>query len=187
MTSTLRQGMRSRIIELRSVKASELLPDPRNWRRHPPAQRNALRAMMDEVGVVDAVIARETSDGLMLVDGHLRAGLDPDATLPVLVVDLDEAEAGQVLATLDPLAAMATEDGDALTALLDSITGDTMTELMATMHGVTEDTLTELLLEKDSRYWATISVPAGDRDALKARVERLCEEMDDASWEGQSG
>ena len=112
--------MRSRIVELRQVKASELLPDPRNWRGHPERQREALRAMMDEVGIVDAVIARETEDGLMLIDGHLRADLDADTVLPVLVVDLDEDEAGQVLATLDPLAAMAEANSEALRNLVET-------------------------------------------------------------------
>ena len=112
--------MRSRITELRQVKASELLPDPRNWRGHPERQREALRAMMDEVGIVDAVIARETDDGLMLIDGHLRADLDADTVLPVLVVDLDEDEAGQVLATLDPLAAMAEANSEALRNLVET-------------------------------------------------------------------
>ena len=109
---------RSRIKELRYVKASELAPDPRNPRRHPATQRAALQAMLADVGIADAVIARETPDGLMLIDGHLRAGLDPDQMLPVLVTDLDETEAGKVLATLDPLAAMADVDGDALARLI---------------------------------------------------------------------
>ena len=112
--------MRSRIVELREVRAGDLLPDPRNWRSHPTGQREALQAMLDEVGVVDAVIARETPGGLMLVDGHLRADLDKDATLPVLVVDLDDTEAGQVLATLDPLAAMAEADTEALRSLVET-------------------------------------------------------------------
>ena len=56
--------------------------------------------MLADVGIADAVIARETSAGLVLVDGHLRADLDPDQLLPVLVTDLDEA-AGKVLATLE--------------------------------------------------------------------------------------
>ena len=76
--------------------------------------------MMDEVGIVDAVIARETEDGLMLIDGHLRADLDADTVLPVLVVDLDEDEAGQVLATLDPLAAMAEANSEALRNLVET-------------------------------------------------------------------
>ena len=107
----------SRIKELRYVRAGDLAPDPRNWRRHPEAQRHALTTMLDRIGYVDAVLVRETPDGLVLVDGHLRAGLDPDAELPALVLDIDEDEAGQVLATLDPLAVMAGVDREALAAL----------------------------------------------------------------------
>ena len=112
---------RDRVVELRRVRAGDLRPDPRNWRRHPPGQRAALSRMLDRLGYVDAVIARETSDGLVLVDGHLRAGMSPDAQIPVLVVDLDHSEAGEVLATLDPLAAMAEADRDALTRLLSDL------------------------------------------------------------------
>ena len=110
--------MINRIKALRFVKASELAPDPRNPRRHPAAQRAALQAMLSDVGIADAVIARETSGGLVLIDGHLRADLDPDQILPVLVTDLDEEEAGKVLATLDPLSAMADVDNDALARLI---------------------------------------------------------------------
>ena len=110
--------MNNRIKELRYVKASALAPDARNPRRHPQAQRVALQAMLADVGIADAVIARETPAGLVLIDGHLRADLDPEQMLPVLVTDLDEAEAGKVLATLDPLSAMATKDGGALARLI---------------------------------------------------------------------
>jgi len=113
--------MRDRIVELRRVPAGDLLPDPRNWRRHPPAQAAALRSMLERVGFADALLARETPEGLRLIDGHLRAGLTPQDTVPVLVLDLDEAEAGAVLATLDPIAAMAAVDQDALLALLGEI------------------------------------------------------------------
>ena len=113
---------RNRIRELRYVQASTLIPNPANWRKHPKAQREALQAMLDRVGWADAVIARETPEGLVLVDGHLRADLDANAEVPVLVVDLDEAEAGQVLATLDPLAAMAEANTEALSKLLQEVT-----------------------------------------------------------------
>src|SRR5437762_3330290 len=102
----------------RRVLADEPLPDPSNWRRHPPAQATALRSMLEQVGFADALLARETPEGLRLIDGHLRAGLTPEETVPVLVLDLDEAEAGAVLATLDPLAAMAAVDQEALRVLL---------------------------------------------------------------------
>jgi len=65
--------IRDRIKELRRVKASDLLPNPKNWRTHPVAQQDGLRTMLAKVGYADAVIARETPDGLMLIDGHLRA------------------------------------------------------------------------------------------------------------------
>ena len=77
--------------------------------------------MLERIGYVDAVIARETPDGLMLIDGHLRTDLTTDAEIPVLVVDLDEAEAGEVLATLDPLAAMAETDTKALQSLVSGL------------------------------------------------------------------
>ena len=115
-------AMRNRVQGLRYVKGSDLAADPRNWRQHPPAQRQALQSMIDRVGLVDAVIAREAPDGsLVLVDGHLRADLDPEVELPVLVVDLTEEEAGEVLASFDPLSAMAQADVDALKALVDTI------------------------------------------------------------------
>jgi len=113
--------VRQRIKELRWVDATALTPDPRNWRRHPTIQRETLQAMLDEVGIADAVIARETADGaLMLIDGHLRQDMLKGQQVPVLVVDLDEAEAGQVLATLDPIAQMAKADTEALRALIDA-------------------------------------------------------------------
>ena len=113
--------IRDRIKELRRVRASELIPNPKNWRTHPVAQQDALRGVLAEVGYADALIARETPDGLMLVDGHLRAETTPDSDVPVLVLDIDEAEADLMLATLDPLAAMARADTDALLTLLESI------------------------------------------------------------------
>ena len=75
--------------------------------------------------------------GWFLLTATLRAGLDADQIVPVLVTDLDEAEAGQVLATLDPLAAMATPDTDALDALVKNLAqqgNDTMTAMLAKMH-----------------------------------------------------
>ncbi len=59
-------------------------------------------------------LARETPDGLMLIDGHLRAETTPDQMVPVLILDVDEAEAAKILATLDLLAGMAEMDKDAL-------------------------------------------------------------------------
>jgi len=116
--------IRDRIKELRRVKASDLIPNPKNWRTHPVAQQDALRGVLAEVGYADALIARETPEGLMLVDGHLRAETTPDSKVPVLVLDINEAEADLMLATLDPLAALAGRDELGLAKLLDTITAE---------------------------------------------------------------
>jgi DNA modification methylase len=112
-------NIRDRIKELRRVPASQLKPNPKNWRTHPQAQQDALRGVLAEVGIADAVLARELPDGsLMLVDGHLRAETITDSEIPVLILDVNEAEADKILATLDPLAAMAEADATKLDDLL---------------------------------------------------------------------
>src|SRR3990172_5776004 len=117
--------IRDRIKELRRVRASDLRPNPRNWRSHPAAQQDALHGLLAEVGYADALLARELADGtLMLVDGHLRAETTPDAVVPVLVLDVDEAEADKILLTLDPLAAMATTSSERLQSLLANVETD---------------------------------------------------------------
>jgi hypothetical protein len=117
--------IRDRVIELRRVRAKDLVPNPKNWRRHPKAQANALRALLGEIGNSDALLVRELPDGrLQLIDGHLRAGMMPDEEVPVLILDLNEAEADKLLLTLDPLGSMATADDERLDALLDSVRTD---------------------------------------------------------------
>jgi len=114
--------IKNRVKELRIVPASELLPNPKNWRTHPESQKNALRGVLSEVGMADACLARELPDGsLMLIDGHLRAETVADAKVPVLILDVTEAEADKILATLDPLAAMAEKDAEQLASLLSNL------------------------------------------------------------------
>ena len=117
--------IRDRIVGLKRVKASELLPNPKNWRTHPESQQNALRGVLSEIGYADALIARKLYDGsLMLIDGHLRAETSGDEKVPVLVVDVTEAEADKILLTLDPLAGLATRDDEKLKELIGSVTFD---------------------------------------------------------------
>lgn len=118
MAETLK--IRDRIRELRRVRASELKSNPLNWRTHPKAQRAAMSAVLEEIGYADALVAYEpvAGGGLVLIDGHLRAETTPETEVPVLVLDVDAAEANKILATLDPLAAMAESDADKLDEIL---------------------------------------------------------------------
>jgi DNA modification methylase len=116
--------IRDRVVELRRVRAADLRPNPKNWRTHPKAQQDALRGLLAEVGYADALLARETTEGLQLIDGHLRAETTPDTVVPVLVLDVTEAEADKLLLSLDPLAAMADGDAESLRALLSQVETD---------------------------------------------------------------
>ncbi len=116
-----RPRIRDRVVDLRRVRAGELVPNPRNWRRHPERQRAALRGLLRQIGYADALIAREQDGALVLIDGHLRQSLDPEQVVPVLVLDLSEEEADTLLATLDPLSAMALPDPGPLAELLERV------------------------------------------------------------------
>lgn len=119
-------NIRDRIVAFRRVRAGDLLPNPRNWRRHPQSQRKAFRALLAEIGVANAVLVRIRPDGkLELIDGHLRVEeIPPDVLIPVLILDVSEAEADKLLLTLDPLAAMAEPDTERIRALLETVHSD---------------------------------------------------------------
>lgn len=110
--------IRDRIKELRRIKASDLLDNPKNWRKHPKSQLDALEGLLKEIGFAGAELAIETPDGVMLIDGHARKGIAKDQEIPVLITDLTPAEADILLATYDPIAAMAQADQTALDSLL---------------------------------------------------------------------
>ena len=123
--------IRDRIKELRRVCATDLVPAPVNWRTHSTKQKTALASVLEEIGIADAVLARELPDGrLQLIDGHLRRETLGESLLPVLVLDVSEREAAILLATIDPLAAMAGTDAEKLDAIL--------REAVATTEGVQE-------------------------------------------------
>lgn len=115
-------NIRDRIKSFRRVKASTLRPNPKNWRTHPKAQRDALQGILAEIGYADVCLTRELDDGsLELIDGHLRAETTPDQKVPVLVLDVTEAEADVLLASIDPLASLAGVDGKKLEGLLSGV------------------------------------------------------------------
>lgn len=110
--------LRNRIVGEGLVAAAELQANPKNWRLHPDTQREALGAVLGQVGWVQRVIVNQRTG--LLVDGHLRVELAAAAgeEVPVTYVDLDEDEEALVLATLDPLAALAETDDERLAELL---------------------------------------------------------------------
>jgi hypothetical protein len=98
---------------------AELAENPLNWRTHPPAQVQALTDVLGEVGWAGACLYNERTG--RLIDGHARRKVAMDQgseRVPVLVGSWSEEQEAKILATLDPLAAMAEADAAKLDALL---------------------------------------------------------------------
>jgi len=107
------------IVGYRLVPPDQLLANPANPRRHPNAQREALRASLRSLGWI-APVVQNTRTG-HLIDGHARVeeALSAGAqVVPVIDVDLSPAQEALALATFDPITAMAALDREALDSLL---------------------------------------------------------------------
>jgi ParB-like chromosome segregation protein Spo0J len=107
------------------VEPDQLTAHPLNARRHPGRQRDALRESLGRVGWVDVVKVNTVTGNV--VDGHARVeeALTKGGTVPVLYVELEPDEERFVLATLDPISAMAEYDAEVLEQLLEGLTIDT--------------------------------------------------------------
>jgi hypothetical protein len=129
-------AIKNRIKELRQIKVSDIKANPKNWRTHPISQQNAMKGILDEIGYADALMVRETPEGYVLIDGHLRTEIaNPDEVVPALVVDLTEEEADLMLATFDPIGEMAGRDEMKITELLNSVNSSNaqVTELLQSL------------------------------------------------------
>lgn len=117
-------SIRDRIRELRRVPARELIPNAKNWRIHPERQQTVMNGILESIGYADALLAYENENGqLVLIDGHLRAQLTPDQTVPVLILDLDENEANTMLALFDPVGALAQKEDSIFIELTNELEG----------------------------------------------------------------
>jgi DNA modification methylase len=118
-------GWRNRITGSGEEAPDQLLANPANWRIHPKTQQDALAGALDAVGWVQQVLVNRRTG--FVVDGHARVALAlsrGEPTVPVLYVDLAPDEEALVLATLDPIGAMAGRDDEKLKALLADVTVD---------------------------------------------------------------
>lgn len=125
VTAVPTTGWRNRITGSGEEAPDQLLANPANWRIHPKAQQDALAGALDAVGWVGQVLVNQNTG--FVVDGHARIALDlsrGEPSVPVLYVDLSPEEEALVLATLDPIGAMAGRDEEKLKALLAEVTVD---------------------------------------------------------------
>ena len=136
-------GYMNRVKGLAWLPGERVERAPNNWRTHDERQRKVLRGLLAEVGVAGAVLAWVPDDSaraalrlvptgdakaflawleahpvpVRLIDGHMRRD-EIRQMQPVLVTDLDEAEAKKALATFDPVGDLAGRDDSLLAELL---------------------------------------------------------------------
>lgn len=113
---------RDRIIAYDKATPSKLIANARNYRKHPVAQRRALRAAIGEVGYVQPVVVNIRTQNI--VDGHLRVELakeDGIAAIPVIYIDVTEQEEMKLLSTIDPISNMAVIDHQIFDDLLKQV------------------------------------------------------------------
>ncbi len=104
------------------VDPRELKANEKNWRKHSRRQRQAYLALKKKAGWVGAVLFNTRTgklvDGHMRVDEAIKAG---ETRVPVLYRNLSEEQENLVLAQLDPIAALASTDDEALASLTKAI------------------------------------------------------------------
>lgn len=130
--------LRNRIVGQGAEAPDQLVANPANWRVHPREQQRALLGSLEAVGWVQQVIVNRVTGNL--VDGHARveqALSRGEATIPVLYVELAPEEEALVLATLDPISAMAGTDQEKLGELVGAlrVDDDALRRLLGSLAG----------------------------------------------------
>jgi ParB-like chromosome segregation protein Spo0J len=160
---------RNRIVDHTEEDPAQLLANPLNFRRHPGAQRDALRGSIGELGWIKAVLVNRTTGHV--IDGHARCeeAITAGATVPVDWVEMSIEEERLALAVLDPISEMATRDDEALAALLADVSTQneglqTLLDDMASGPKPKEEKPADLL---------GVVIPCETHDEQMAAAERL--------------
>lgn len=139
-----------------------LAPSPGNFRRHPLPQKSALESSIEEHGWLSAPIVNKQTNRIL--DGHARVELAlerGEATIPVRVVDVSEAQEKRILRMFDAIGSLAEIDTEALDRLIEEI----------------DDAQLERLLGELSEPESGL-LPEADPDAVPEQVETRCQPGD---------
>lgn len=121
MSKELKELIRNRIVGFKMKSADDLVFNPKNYRKHPKRQQEALSASLRELGWIGVVVENVRTG--RLIDGHERVwqARKSGSEVPVLQVDLSEDEEKLALAIFDPISAMAETDVAILDELLKEV------------------------------------------------------------------
>ena len=106
------------------MRAGDLLDHADNWHLHPQFQNEALEGALEQHGIVDVLLAYHSDKrgGYVLVNGHGRKALDQDVEWPVIILDINDEEADDVLALLDTIGSWGQTDAMKLHQLISKAT-----------------------------------------------------------------
>jgi hypothetical protein len=137
------------------MRPEELAANPLNWRIHNQRQRQAYQALRQKVGWAGALLYNLRTQ--RIIDGHMRldeAERNAEGEVPVLVGEWSPEDEQIILASLDPIGAMAVTDHAALKSLSQAN--------RATLTGQQTQAASRLRkLTKDLEHYAN-SVESGD-------------------------
>lgn len=173
MTAKARSQWRNRIVGRGEQPADQFVANPDNYRIHPTAQQEALAAVLERVGWVDEVIVNRTTGNV--VNGHLRIMLAlqrGDRTpVPYREVELTPAEEALVLASFDPISALAGTDQQKLEELF-GLLPEAELEIARLVHA---EKRSKKRVEFDAEAKHLVVVECEDarkQSALRQRLER---------------
>ena len=124
---TLQAEWEVRIVGHGQEAASKLIAHPLNYRIHSQIQKRAMEGVLDRVGWVDDVkVSKRTG---VILDGHMRVSMAVERSekfgrpvmVPVAWIDADPTEERIILASYNPLGAMAVEDDERFGQLYDTL------------------------------------------------------------------
>ena len=168
----------NKIVGTGTEHPEQLLANPNNWRIHPKEQQDALESLLDDVGWVQNIIVNQRTGHV--VDGHMRAAVAisrNETEVPVVYVDLTDDEERKVLASLDPIGAMAVTDSDAILNLIEDL--DLSDQLMNTINqSMPQWNPTWDEVEKEAseltptnHFTLTLEIPFEEFDVVKSEIQ----------------
>lgn len=170
------KAWQNRIVGYGEEPPDQLMANPYNFRVHPSFQQDALLDVLDRVGIVQNILVNKRSGAL--IDGHLRVVLalrNEQPTVPVTYVDLSEDEEKLILATYDPLTALATHDVQVLNDLLHQINTDSpvLQQLLSDVAEAAGVLLDGNASDGDNNYSRKIEAPIYEPSASKPAASEL--------------
>jgi len=152
----------NQIVRWDLVPADQLLANPKNYRRHPAPQREALVGSLKELGMIAPVLVNLRTG--YLIDGHARVeeimSVDPERPVPVAYVDISPEQEAKAIAVFDRITDMAQADKETLEELLRQVETQ-------------EPGLRELLAEMAEECRLLVAEP-GSEDTPAAAAEITC-------------